>query len=201
VLPPLVFALALVPLGWLTFTVLSGHTSPNPAEDIILTTGIWALRFLLITLAITPMRRITGVNVVIRYRRMFGLFAFFYACVHVFSYALFDRLFQFGEILADVADRPFITAGMTALVLMIPLAVTSTKGWIRRLGRRWQTLHRIVYFSAGAACLHFAWKVKVVVGEPAYCVAILAVLLGFRLLWRLRLSERPQAVRRALSPP
>ena len=189
-LKPLVFILALSPLGWLTFTVLTGRAGPNPAEDIILTTGIWALRFLLITLAITPVRRLTGVNVVIQYRRMFGLFAFFYACVHLFNYMLFDRLFHFGEILTDIADRPFITAGMTALALMIPPAVTSTKGWIRRLGRRWQTLHRIVYFSAAAACLHFVWKVKVVVGEPAYCVAILAALLGFRLYWWLRTRER-----------
>jgi sulfoxide reductase heme-binding subunit YedZ len=189
-LKSLVFVLALVPLGWLAFTVWTGRTGPNPAEDIILTTGIWALRFLLITLAITPVRRLTGVNVVIQYRRMLGLFAFFYACVHLFSYMLFDRLFQIGEVLTDIADRPFIMAGMTALALMIPLAVTSTKGWIRRLGRRWQTLHRIVYFSAAAACLHFAWNVKVVVGEPVYYAAILAMLLGFRLLWRLRLPER-----------
>lgn len=186
----LVFGLALVPLGWLAFTLWTGRTGPNPAEDIILITGIWALRFLLITLAVTPVRRLTGLNLVIQYRRMLGLFAFFYACVHLFSYMLFDRLFQIGEILADIADRPFIMAGMTALALMIPLAVTSTKGWIRRLGRRWQTLHRIVYFSAAAACLHFAWKVKVVVGEPVYYAAILAMLLGFRLLWRLRLPER-----------
>lgn len=191
----LVFVLALVPLGWLTFAVLTGRTGPNPAEDIILTTGIWALRFLLITLAITPARRLTGVNVIIQYRRMLGLFAFFYAGVHLLGYMLFDRLFHIGEILKDIADRPFITAGMTALALMIPLAVTSTKGWIRRLGRRWQTLHRIVYLSAGAACLHFAWKVKVVAGEPAYCIAILIVLLGFRLLWRLRLAERPRPAR------
>jgi sulfoxide reductase heme-binding subunit YedZ len=179
-----------MPLGWLAFTVWTGRTGPNPAEDIILTTGIWALRFLLITLAVTPVRRLTGLNLVIQYRRMLGLFAFFYACVHLLSYMLFDRLFQIGEILTDIADRPFIMAGMTALALMIPLAVTSTKGWIRRLGRRWQTLHRIVYFCAAAACLHFAWKVKVVVGEPVYYAAILAMLLGFRLLWRLRLPER-----------
>ena len=190
----LVFGLAFVPLGWLAFRVWTGRTGPNPAEDIILTAGIWALRFLLITLAVTPVRRLTGLHVVIQYRRMLGLFAFFYACVHLFSYMLFDRLFQIGEILTDIADRPFILAGMTALALMIPLAVTSTKGWIRRLGRRWQTLHRIVYFSAAAACLHFAWKVKVVVGEPAYYAAILAILLGFRLLWRLRLPDR-------LAPP
>jgi sulfoxide reductase heme-binding subunit YedZ len=186
----LVFGLALVPLGWLAFTVWTGRTGPNPAEDIILTTGIWALRFLLITLAVTPVRRLTGLNLVIQYRRMLGLFAFFYACIHLFSYMLFDRLFQIGEILTDIADRPFIMAGVTAVALMIPLAVTSTKGWIRRLGRRWQTLHRIVYFSAAAACLHFAWKVKVVVGEPVYYAAILAMLLGFRLLWRLRLPKR-----------
>ena len=196
-LKSLVFGLALVPLGWLAFTVLTGRTGPNPAEDIILTTGIWALRFLLITLAITPVRRLAGVNVVIQYRRMLGLFAFFYACVHLFSYMLFDRLFHVGEILTDIADRPFITAGMTALALMIPLAVTSTKGWIRRLGRRWQTLHRIVYLSAAAACLHFAWKVKVVVGEPVYYAAILTVLLGFRLLWRFRLLEPPRPADRA----
>ena len=189
-LKSLVFVLALVPLGSLAFTVWTGRTGPNPAEDIILTTGIWALRFLLVTLAITPVRRLSGLNVVIQYRRMLGLFAFFYACVHLFCYMLFDRLFQIGEILTDIADRPFIMAGMTALALMVPLAVTSTKGWIRRLGRRWQTLHRIVYFSAAAGCLHFAWKVKVVVGEPVYYAAILAMLLGLRLLWRLRLPER-----------
>jgi sulfoxide reductase heme-binding subunit YedZ len=191
----LVFVFALLPLGWLAITVLTGRAGPNPAEGIILTTGIWALRFLLISLAITPVRRLTGVNAVIQYRRMLGLFAFFYACVHVFGYMVFDRLLHVSEILKDIADRPFITAGMTALALLVPLAVTSTKGWIRRLGRRWQTLHRIVYLSAAAACLHFAWKVKVVVGEPVYCVAILTVLLGFRLLWRRRLSERPRPAR------
>jgi methionine sulfoxide reductase heme-binding subunit len=183
---PVVFILALVPLGGLIFIVLTGRTGPNPAEDIQLTTGIWALRFLLATLAITPLRRLTGWHVLIQYRRMLGLFAFFYATVHLFSYIAFDRVFAFGEILADVAKRPFITAGMAAFVCMLPLAVTSTRGWIRRLGRRWQTLHRLVYVSAFAAFLHFVWKVKVVIGEPVYYAAILAVLLAFRLLWRFR---------------
>jgi sulfoxide reductase heme-binding subunit YedZ len=190
VLKSLVFGLALVPLGWLAFTVVTGRTSPNPAQDIIDSTGIWALRFLLITLAITPLRRLTGVNVVIQYRRMLGLFAFFYACVHLFSYMGFDRLFDVGGILSDVARRPFITAGMTALAVMIPLAVTSTKGWIRRLGRRWQTLHRLVYLGAVVACLHFVWKARALVGEPVYSVAILAALLGVRVLWRLRSPGR-----------
>ena len=110
----------------------------------------------------------------IQYRRMLGLFAFFYASVHMTSYIAFDRFFAFDEILTDVAKRPFITAGMAAFVLMVPLAVTSTKGWIRRLGRRWQALHRIIYVCAIAACLHFIWKVKVVIGEPVYYAAFLA---------------------------
>ena len=197
VIKPAVFVLALVPLGWLVFAVLTGRTSANPAEDIILTTGIWALRFLLAALAITPLRRLTGWNVLIQYRRMLGLYAFFYASLHLLSYMAFDRLFQVGEILTDIAKRPFITAGMTAFALMLPLAVTSTKGWIRRLGRRWQTLHRLAYFSAAAACLHFVWKVKVVLGEPVYYAAILGLLLGFRLVWRLRSPGRirPQTAR------
>ena len=186
---PVLFVLALVPLAGLIFIVLTGRTGPNPAEDIQLTTGIWALRFLLVTLAITPVRRVTGWNVLIQYRRMLGLFAFFYATVHLFSYIAFDRVFAFGEILGDVAKRPFITAGMAAFLFMLPLAVTSTKGWIRRLGRRWQTLHRLVYVSALAASLHFIWKVKVVIGEPVYYAAILGVLLAFRLLWRFRPSR------------
>jgi sulfoxide reductase heme-binding subunit YedZ len=180
---PTVFVAALVPLGLLVFKVLTGRTSANPAEDIILTTGIWAFRFLLVTLTITPIRRLTGWNRVIQFRRMLGLFAFFYACLHLLSYLAFDRLFAFDEILADVAKRPFITAGMAAFVLMVPLALTSTRGWIRRLGRRWQMLHRLIYLSGAAAALHFIWKVKIVVGEPVYYAAILAALLAFRIWW------------------
>ena len=187
---PAVFIAALVPLGWLIYNVVTGHTSANPAEDILLTTGIWAFRFLLITLAITPIRRVTGWNRIIGFRRMLGLFAFFYALVHLSSYIAFDRFFAFNEIAADIAKRPFITAGMAAFALMLPLAITSTKGWIRRLGRRWQMLHRLIYLSAIAAALHFVWKVKVVIGEPVYYAAIVAVLLGFRLIWRLRSARR-----------
>jgi len=190
---PLVFILSLVPLSWLVFIVYTGRTSANPAEDILLTTGIWALRFLLLTLAITPLRRVTGWNVLIQYRRMFGLFAFFYASVHLSSYIAFDRFFDLGEIVTDIAKRPFITAGMVAFTLMVPLALTSTRGWIRRLGKRWQLLHRLIYVSGFAACLHFVWKVKVAIGEPVYYAAILALLLGFRLFWRL---GRTRGVRR-----
>jgi methionine sulfoxide reductase heme-binding subunit len=189
---PFVFVLCLTPLAGLIFIVLTGRTSPNPAEDIMLTTGIWTLRFLLLTLTITPIRRLTGWNGLIKYRRMFGLFAFFYACTHLMSYIAFDRVFAFDEVAADIAKRPFITAGMVAFALMVPLAITSTTGWIRRLGKRWQTLHRLIYVSGIAGCLHFIWKGKVVIGEPIYYAAILAALLGFRLLWRLR----PAGVRR-----
>ena len=187
---PLIFVLSLAPLAWLIFAVLTGRTSANPAEDIILTTGGWALRFLLFSLAITPLRRLTGWNTLIQYRRMLGLFSFFYACLHLLSYVAFDRLFAYDEILADIAKRPFITAGMAAFLLMVPLAVTSTRGWIRRLGKRWQLLHRLVYVSACAACIHFIWKVKVVIGEPVYYACVLALLLGFRVVWRFR-SARP----------
>jgi sulfoxide reductase heme-binding subunit YedZ len=186
---PTLFLCAFVPLALLIYNVLTGNTSANPAEDIILTTGIWAFRFLLITLAITPIRRLTGWNRAIQFRRMFGLFAFFYASVHLLSYLAFDRVFQFGEIAADIAKRPFITAGMLAFSLMVPLAVTSTRGWIRRLGRRWQLLHRLVYLSALAAAVHFAWKVKVLTGEPVYYALILAALLAFRAYWTWRKEE------------
>jgi methionine sulfoxide reductase heme-binding subunit len=188
---PLVLVLSLTPFAWLVFRVFSGRLTANPVEDLTLTTGIWALRFLLVTLAITPIRRVTGWNRVIQYRRMFGLVAFFYATCHLLIYIVFDQALSFRYILPDLVKRPYITAGMTAFLLMVPLAITSTKGWIRRLGRRWQLLHRLVYFSACAACLHFIWKVKVVIGEPVYYAAILAALLGFRLVWRLRASARP----------
>lgn len=188
---PLAFSLALAPFGWLLFRAFTDRLTANPVEDITLTTGIWALRFLLITLAVTPVRRITGWNRVIQYRRMLGLFAFFYATLHLLTYFAFDLVFDFSRLLADIWKRPFITAGMAAFLLMVPLAITSTKGWIRRLGRRWQLLHRLIYLSAAAAVLHFVWKVKVVVGEPVYYAVILALLLSFRLLWKFRPSARP----------
>ncbi|HXW08871.1 MAG TPA: protein-methionine-sulfoxide reductase heme-binding subunit MsrQ [Vicinamibacterales bacterium] len=183
---PLVFAAALAPFLWLVVRALTGRLSVNPIEDVTLTTGIWALRFLLITLAITPVRRLTGWNALVQYRRMLGLFAFFYASLHFLTYVVLDQFFAIGFILGDIAKRPYITAGTVAFVLLVPLAITSTRGWIRRLGRRWQILHRLVYLSAAAACLHFIWKVKVAVGEPVYYALILAVLLAFRVVWRLR---------------
>jgi sulfoxide reductase heme-binding subunit YedZ len=189
---PVVFIVALSPFLWLAFKGLTDRLSANPIEDITLTTGIWALRWLLVSLAITPLRRVTGWQRVIQYRRMLGLFAFFYATLHLLTYLVLDQGLAFEFILPDIVKRPYITMGMIAFTLMLPLAVTSTKGWIRRLGRKWQLLHRLVYFSAAAACLHFLWKVKVAIGEPVYYAAILTVLLAFRLLWRFRPSARPR---------
>ena len=189
---PLVFVLALAPYLWMLFRAYTGRLSANPIEDITLTTGIWALRFLVATLAVTPLRRITGWNRVIQYRRMLGLFAFFYAVNHLLIYVVLDQGLAFEYILPDIVKRPYITAGMIAFTAMIPLAITSTKGWIRRLGRKWQMLHRLVYVSGIAACLHFIWKVKVVIGEPVYYAAILAALLAFRVV-RLRWSPGSRA--------
>ncbi len=180
---PVVFVLALVPLLWLIVRAMTGRLSANPIEDITLTTGIWTFRFLLLTLVVTPLRRVTGWNRVIQYRRMLGLFAFTYGTLHLLTYLVLDQGLAFQYILADIAKRPYITAGVTAYLLMLPLALTSTKGWIRRLGRRWQMLHRLVYVSGLAAALHFIWKVKVVIGEPVYYAVILGVLLAFRVLW------------------
>ena len=186
---PFVFLAALAPFLWLLFRSATGRLSANPIEDITLTTGIWTLRLLLITLAVTPIRRITGWHRIIQYRRMLGLFAFFYATLHLSTYIVLDQGLAFQFILPDIVKRPYITAGMVAFASMLPLAITSTKGWIRRLGRRWQVLHRLVYVSAVAAVVHFLWKVKVAVGEPVYYAAILAALLLFRVTWRLRRAE------------
>ena len=186
---PLIFAAALSPALWLAFRTYAGRLSANPIEDLTLTTGIWALRFLVITLAITPLRRLTGWNRLIQYRRMLGLFAFFYGCLHL-SVWLTDRwldpLFGVDLIIDDIAKRPFITMGMIAFLAMVPLAITSTKGWIRRLGKRWTLLHRLIYLSAVAAAIHYLWKVKVAVGSPVYYALIIAALLAFRVVWALR---------------
>lgn len=170
---------------------LTDSLGVNPPETIQLETGRWALKFLLISLAVTPVRRITGWNSVIQYRRMLGLFAFFYATLHFLSYWAFDLTFAFGAMVGDILKRPFIAMGFAAFVLLIPLALTSTKGWIRRLGRKWALLHRLVYVAAICAVIHFAWKVKVFTGDPVIYAAILVLLLGFRIVWMLRKNAPP----------
>jgi methionine sulfoxide reductase heme-binding subunit len=182
----ILFALALCPAAWLAYRALNGMLGVNPVEDLLLTTGLWAFRFLLASLAVTPIRRVTGWNRVIQFRRTLGLFAFFYAFLHLAIYVVLDQGLDAWFIGADVVKRRFITAGMVAFVLLVPLALTSTRASIRRLGRRWQVLHRLAYVSAAAAAMHFVWKVKVVIGEPVYYAAALGILLGFRVLWRIR---------------
>jgi sulfoxide reductase heme-binding subunit YedZ len=188
-----VFLAALVPQALLIRGALTGNLGVNPAETIQLETGRWALKFLLLSLAITPLRRLTGWNVLIQFRRMLGLFAFFYAVCHFMSYWSFDLNFAFSAMLGDVVTRPFIALGFTALLVMLPLALTSTKGWIRRLGKRWAQLHRLVYLSATLAVLHFAFKVKVFTGDPVWYAIALTVLLGARVVWRLKSPTRRPA--------
>lgn len=188
-LKPLVFALSLLPAAYLLYLGLTNNLGANPAETLQLETGTWALRFLLLTLTITPLRRLTGWNRLIQYRRMLGLFAFFYAFAHFLTYLILDLSFAMSQLAADVAKRPFITMGFIAFVLMIPLAVTSTKGWIRRLGRRWLWLHRLIYVSAATASIHYIWKVKVALGPPVYYAVAVALLLGFRIFWQVRSAK------------
>ena len=153
----------------------------EPVEAITHRTGWWALTLLLVTLAVTPIRRLTGWNPLIKLRRPLGLFAFFYATLHVLTYFGLDQFFDLSYIAEDILERPYITVGFTAWVLLVPLAVTSTRGWIRRLGGRWQALHRLVYVSAGLAVLHFLWLVKADTREPLIFAAVLVFLLLFRL--------------------
>jgi sulfoxide reductase heme-binding subunit YedZ len=201
VLKPGLFLAGLGPAGWLVWAALTNHLSVNPLSDLTLETGTWALRFLCITLAITPLRKITGWHWAIRFRRMAGLFAFFYGTLHFLVYVIADRFAGLdfpdgivawstaGNLAASVADdiykRPFITIGFLALCLMVPLAVTSTAGMIRRLGgKRWQQLHRLVYVSACAGVVHYWWLVKADVSRPIAYAVVVGALLGFRVYAR-----------------
>ena len=180
---PLVFAVCLAPLAWLVWRAATGGLGANPIEASNRFLGDWALRFLMITLAITPARVVFGAPPLIRFRRMLGLFAFAYVCLHLTSYVVLDQFFNWGEIWKDIVKRNFITVGMTGFVLLIPLAATSTNAMVRRLGgRRWRNLHRLVYVVAVAAVIHFYMMVKADVREPLVYAAIVAVLLGFRIV-------------------
>lgn len=182
---PVVFLACLGPLARLGWKAYNGALGANPIEVITHSTGDWTLSFLLVTLAITPLRKLTGQLWLIRFRRMFGLFAFFYVTLHFLTYIWLDKFFDLHEMLADVAKRRFITVGFTGFLLLIPLAVTSTKGWIRRLGgKRWQALHRLIYFAATAGVIHYYWLVKADKHKPLEYAFVLAVLLGYRIVAR-----------------
>jgi methionine sulfoxide reductase heme-binding subunit len=187
IIKPALFVVALLPLAFLVYRALTNDLGANPIETINRYTGDWVLRFLLITLAVTPLRRLTGWNGLLRYRRMLGLFAFFYACVHFLSWAWLDQYFVLADIIQDVAKRPYITVGFASFLMLIPLALTSTNAMIRRLGaKRWQQLHRLVYLIGIGGVVHFLWLVKSDIREPLVYGAVLALLLGFRLWDRRR---------------
>jgi len=178
-----IWVACLVPLLRLGYLGLTGGLGANPIEFITLSTGTWTLVLLLSTLAITPLRIITRENWLVKFRRLVGLFAFFYGCLHFLTYVWLDQFFDFPTMVRDVGKRPFITMGLTAFSLLVPLAVTSTARAIRWLGgRRWRRLHRLIYISAIAAVIHFWWKVKADVRRPEIFAAVLALLLGFRIL-------------------
>jgi len=215
VVKPIVFLACLGPAVYLTWAALTGHLSANPLSDVTNETGVWTLRFVAITLTATPLRRLTGWNDVIKFRRMMGLYAFFYGMLHFTTYVVLDRfagLVEFpGGIVSwttvrsllksiggDIYQRPFITIGFTALVLMVPLAITSTAGMIRRLGgRRWNQLHRLVYVTAICGVIHYWWLVKADISRQQTYAAIMAILLGYRVVRVFQESRRRLAVRTA----
>ena len=195
-LKPLVFALSLGPLAWLLWTGATGGLGANPIDKITDETGTWTLRFLLATLAVTPLRRLTGWNRLVSLRRMLGLFAFFYGTLHFLTWVVLDQFFAFDLMLKDVAKRPFITAGFTALMLMVPLALTSTAASIRRMGgRRWQMLHRLAYVSATAGVVHYWWLVKADITRPRRYAVALGVLLGVRVYFAWRKARLASSLR------
>lgn len=179
------FLACLLPLARAAYIVLGGM-AVNPIEFITRSTGTWTLVMLLAGLAITPLRRLSGANWLIKLRRMLGLFAFFYACLHFTTYIWLDQFFDLSAVLHDIAKRPFITVGFAAFVLLIPLAATSTDAMLRRLKRNWGRLHRLVYPIAALGVLHYLWLVKRDLSQPLLYAAVLAVLLGLRLWWRYR---------------
>jgi len=189
----LVFGLSVIPVCWLAWRAWHDDLTANPIEYITHFTGDWTIRFLVITLAITPLRKVLHEPDLIRFRRMIGLFAFFYGFLHFSTYFGVDKFFDWREIWGDVAKRPYITMGFTGFVLMIPLAVTSTTGWIRRLGgKRWNLLHRLAYASAIAGVIHYYWLVKSDIRQPLLYAFLVAILLGYRAVASL-LNRRPAA--------
>ena len=197
VLKPIVFTVALAPAALLVFDGLVGAFGPNPIEEVTHRTGIAAIVLLVVTLAITPLRKVLRVGALVQFRRMLGLFAFFYASLHVMTYTV-DQTYLSGlgvspaAIIEDILDRPYITMGFVAFLLLVPLAVTSTRGWVRRLGgKRWQLLHRLAYVAAVAASVHFLWLVKADITRPLVVAGTLAVLLGHRLVSKLLRTRRP----------
>jgi sulfoxide reductase heme-binding subunit YedZ len=186
-----VFALCLVPLGHLAWRALESELTANPIEYITHQTGDWTLIFVVITLAVTPARKLLKLPELIRFRRMLGLFAFFYGVLHFSTWIGLDKFFDWADMLADVHKRTFITGGFTGFILMVPLALTSTAGWIRRLGgRRWQALHRLIYVTAIAGVVHYYWLVKSDIRKPVFYGVLVTLLLALRMGFWVRSRHR-----------
>lgn len=196
----MVFLVCLGPLSVLTWKATHDLLGANPVDVITRSTGKWTLTFLLITLSITPLRKLLALPWLVRFRRMLGLFAFFYATLHLMTFVWLDKFFDFPAMLHDIAKRRFITAGMTGFTLILPLALTSTAGWIRRLGgKRWQKLHRLIYFSAAAGVVHFIWLVKADLRRPLTYGAVLAALLAWRIAMWLLAKKKTRAQQAAVA--
>lgn len=200
----LVFVLGLAPLLWLGWRAYQHRLTANPIEFVTHYTGDWTLRFIVFSLFVTPLRKVLNRPDLIRYRRMIGLFAFFYASLHfVVIYLVLDKFFDWNEILTDIGKRKYITVGFAAFVMLLALAVTSTTGWIRRLGgKRWQFLHRLVYVAVICGVVHYYWSVKSDVRDPLLYAALAALLLGYRVFAATRGRRRPAAapVRKSVEP-
>ncbi|MGC1657887.1 MAG: protein-methionine-sulfoxide reductase heme-binding subunit MsrQ [Candidatus Acidiferrales bacterium] len=190
-----VFLLCLVPLGVLIWRGFQGDLTANPIEFVEHWTGDWTIRFLIITLCITPLRKLLHVPLLIRFRRMLGLFAFFYVCLHFSAWVVLDHFFNLHEMWTDVLKRRYITVGFTGFVLLLPLAITSTAGWIRRLGgKRWQLLHRAIYFAAIAGVIHYYWLVKSDERKPLQYAGMVGILLAWRIgFWIYTRHQRSSA--------
>ncbi len=189
----LVIVVGVAPAAILLLDGLAGRLGANPIETLTHTTGDWTLRFLLASLAVTPMRRLLGWSFLAPRRRTLGLFAFFYACMHLSTYVALDMFFDWSAVLEDVLERPYITAGFTGFLCLLPLAITSTRGWIRRLGRRWVKLHRLAYVAGVAGVVHYLWLTKADLLEPLVYSAILIALLAVRVWFRLAGRRSPAA--------
>jgi sulfoxide reductase heme-binding subunit YedZ len=185
-----VWASALTPAAWLAWRATHSQLGANPIEEVLHRTGWWGLLLLTTTLAITPVRRLSGWQTILRYRRLVGLFAFFYLTLHFSTYLLLDQWLAWEYILEDIAERPFITVGFSAWLLLLTLAATSTRGWVRRLGVRWQRLHRLIYLASSLGVLHFYWKVKADTREPLIFGAVIGLLLLVRVPAVQRLVSR-----------
>jgi len=196
-----IFIGALVPLGRLAWKAFHQGLGANPIEVITHSTGDWTLILILTTLSITPLRKLTKQYWLIGVRRMIGLFAFFYGCLHLTTYIWLDKFFDWHEMIKDIAKRPFITVGFTAFVLLIPLAITSTRGWIRRLGKNWQRLHRLIYLSAIAGVIHYIWLVKADLRKPLQYAFVLGVLLVYRIIVWLSEARKKLASGAVAQPP